>query len=112
MTARRLNRLLTLETAERVADGSGGYTTDWQAVGALWAEVVSGRGTERAGEAVVLASMPYVITVRGAPIGSPRRPRPEQRFRDGTRLFRILAVSEADTGGRWLSCFAKEEVVA
>jgi len=56
--------------------------------------------------------MPYRITVRAAPLNSPRRPRPEQRFRDGARLFRILAVGELDARGQYLVCFAQEEVVA
>jgi head-tail adaptor len=49
------------------------------------------------------------ITVRGAPVGAEQRPRPDQRFRDGSRLFRILAVTERDAAGRYLLCFAREE---
>jgi head-tail adaptor len=45
-------------------------------------------------------------------VGSDRRPRPDQRFREGARLFRILAVAEADAQGLYLTCFAREEVVA
>jgi head-tail adaptor len=32
------------------------------------------------------------------------------RFRDGGRLYRIEAVQESDATGRWLTCFAVEEV--
>lgn len=112
MSAPRLNRALALEEASRVADGAGGYATSWFALGTLWAEVKPGTGRERAGEFVTLATVPYRITVRAAPPGSPSRPRPEQRLRDGSRIFRILAVSEADAAGRYLACFAHEEVVA
>ncbi len=112
MSTPRLNRKLVLEEALRVSDGAGGYALDWQALGTLWAEVSAGTGNERAGEFVTLASVPYRIVVRGAPQGSPSRPRPEQRFRDGARLFRILAVAEADAEGHYLTCFAREEVVA
>jgi hypothetical protein len=56
--------------------------------------------------------VPYRIIVRAAPVGDDRRPRPEQRFREGERLFRILAVAEADRGQHYLTCFAREEVVA
>lgn len=112
MSAPRLNRALVLETADRVADGAGGFALAWVVLGTLWAEVKPGAGRERAGEFVTLASVPYRITVRAAAQGSPSRPRPEQRFRDGARVFRILAVSERDPAGLYLTCFAHEEVVA
>jgi len=46
--------------------------------------------------------------VRGAPVGAASRPRPDQRFREGDRVFAILAVSEFDATGRWLECWAEE----
>jgi head-tail adaptor len=58
---------------------------------------------------VSLSKVPYRITVRGAEVGSPRRPRPDQRLKDGTRVFTILAVTERDSDGRYLTCFAREE---
>ncbi|ETD84604.1 head-tail adaptor protein [Rhodobacter capsulatus] len=112
MSTPRLNRLLVLEEAVRVADGAGGHRLDWQAKGEVWAEVTAGSGSERAGEFVTLASVPFTIIVRAAPVGAARRPRPEQRFREGARIFRILAVAERDREGHYLSCFAREEVVA
>ncbi|OOY12615.1 MAG: head-tail adaptor protein [Rhodobacteraceae bacterium] len=112
MSVPDLNRKLVLEAPERVADGAGGFTEIWTALGELWAQMVPGTGVERAGEFVTLASVPWKITVRAAPEGSPRRPRPEQRFREGGRVFRILAVAEADRGAHYLTCFAREEVVA
>lgn len=112
MAVPNLNRKLVLEAPERIADGAGGFSHAWVALGALWAEVKPGTGVERAGEFVTLASVPFKIVVRAAPEGSPRRPLPEQRFRDGARIFRILAVAEADPAGHYLTCFAREEVVA
>lgn len=108
----RLNRLLTLESGVRVPDDAGGFRLEWQALGALWAEVRAGTGAERAGEFVTLASVPYRIVVRAAPEGSDRRPQPDQRFREGGRVFRILAVTEADPALHYLICFAREEVVS
>lgn len=61
---------------------------------------------------MTLSSISFRITVRAAPHGAPSRPKPEQRFRAGNRIFRILAVGEADAGTHYLTCFAKEEVVA
>ncbi len=50
--------------------------------------------------------------MRAAPIGAPSRPRPDQRFREGARIFRIHSVTERDDQGRYLTCFATEEVAA
>ena len=108
----RMNRKLILEEAQRVPDGSGGFTTTWVELGPIFAEVKAGTGRERAGEFVTLSTVPYRITVRAAPQGAPSRPKPDQRFREGTRLFRILAVTEEDPRGHYLTCFANEEVPA
>lgn len=112
MSAPRLSRRLTLEEAQRVPDGSGGFGLTWVAKGVLWAEVRAGAGRERAGESVTLSAVGYRITVRGAPEGAPSRPRPEQRFRDGGRIYRILSVAEADGLGLYLTCQANEETLS
>lgn len=109
MKAPRLNRSLQLESAMRAPDGAGGYDTVWTPVAALWAEVVAGTGRDAAGEEVILTSVNYRITVRAAPPGAANRPRPEQRFREDTRVFTILAVAERDPDGRWLACTCREE---
>ncbi len=106
----RLDRALVLEQPLRVADGAGGSTLTWAAVGTLWAELAPGAWREAAGEEVVLASVSYQITVRAAPVGAPSRPKPEQRFRNGARVFAILAVTERDARGQYLVCFAREEM--
>ena len=107
-----LNRKLVLETPVRVLDGSGGHSETWQALGTLWSNVKSGSGREKASEFVTLSTVAYRIVVRGAPEGTPSRPKPEQRFRDGNRLFRIMAVSEYDANAHYLTCHAREEVAA
>lgn len=112
MSAPRLNRKLVLEEAQRVPDGAGGWTLIWVALGALWARLDPGTGRERAGEFVTLSAVPYRITVRAAPPGAASRPKPDQRFRDGARVFRITAVTEEDAAGHYLTCFAQEEVLA
>ncbi|MGB5837706.1 MAG: head-tail adaptor protein [Albidovulum sp.] len=112
MIAPKLNRKLVLEEAQRLPDGAGGFTLVWLAIGVLWAAVDAGSGRERAGESVTVSTVGYRITVRAAPQGAPSRPRPEQRFRDGARVFLITAVSEADGPGHYLTCFAQEEVLS
>ena len=105
-----LSRRLVLETPQQTSDGAGGYTTLWVALGELWAEVKRGPGRDKASEFASVASAQYRITLRAAPVGAPSRPRAEQRFREGTRVFLIRAVTEADFGNRYLTCFAEEEV--
>ena len=107
-----LTRVLELEDPVEVGDGAGGMVLSWVALGSLWAEVIPAAGHEAAGEEVRLARVGYRITVRGAVVGAASRPKPEQRFRDGTRVFTILAVTERDAGGQYLTCFAREEVPA
>jgi head-tail adaptor len=106
-----LNRRLVLEKAVQVSDGAGGFSESWAVLGVVWAEVVAGSGRDVAGEEVTVSSVPYRITVRGAPMGAPSRPKADQRLRDGTRLFKIIAVTERDAGGQYLTCFAREEVL-
>lgn len=105
-----LNRRLLLEVPVRLPDGAGGFTTSWEARGTLWAEIRPGTGREKAAEFMTVSTIPFRITVRAAPTGAPSRPEPEHRFRAGNRVFRILAVTEADVAQHYLVCFAQEEV--
>ena len=110
MKVPRLNRRLTLESPARIADGAGGFSESWTALGVHWAAVLPRTGKESTAIGATIASVSYRIVVRAAPMGSAARPEAEQRFRDGSRLFRISAVTEHDPNGRYLVCFATEEV--
>lgn len=107
-----LNRPMVLEEAITTPDGAGGYATSWQALGTLWAELRAGSGTEQRGAIAPEGRMRFRLYMRAAPQGSPQRPRPDQRLREGTRIFTILAVSEADPQGGFLVCHVEEEVPA
>lgn len=96
----------------RSADGAGGFTEAWAALGTLWAEVTARSGAERQIAGVSVSRVGYRIVVRGAPEGSTMRPAPDQRFREGNRRFVIRAVAERDARGQYLTCFADEEVAA
>lgn len=109
MKAPHLNRALELQAAIRSPDGAGGFTQAWVTLGTLWAEIIPGAGRDPAGEEVVLTSVPYRITVRAAPAGAPNRPKPDQRLHEAGRVFTILAVTERDPAGRYLTCFCREE---
>lgn len=107
-----LNRRLVLETLQRSDDGAGGFIEVWQELGTLWGNVRprSGRLTE--GEAGALSIFAFQIKVRGAPEGQSNRPKAWQRFRLGTRIFRIEAVTEDEPKGSYLICQCEEELAA
>lgn len=105
-----LNRRVTLEESVGVADGAGGFTQAWAPLGTLWASIKAGSGRERFVAGVTRSSVPHQVTVRAARVGASDRPKPDQRFREGERVFRILAVAESDAQGRYLVCHTVEEV--
>jgi head-tail adaptor len=107
----RLLRRLLLEAPERQPDGSGGCAEVWVPLGSIWADV-----RPRGGREDFIAGRPrprvkYRILVRGAPVGSAARPRPEQRLREGARVFDIVTVTEHDPTGRYLEIIAEEGVM-
>ncbi|MCE6961538.1 head-tail adaptor protein [Cereibacter sphaeroides] len=107
-----LNRRLVLEAPVAEDDGFGGADRVWTALGTLWAKIEPGTGREATGEEFRLGQVPLRITVRAAPMGAMSRPEPGQRLREGTRCYAILAVTEKDQAGRYLTCFAREEAPA
>lgn len=112
MSDLRLNRKLVLEAQQKVVDGAGGFSETWVALGTLWASITARGGREKARQFVTVSSVPYQIVVRAAPVGAPSRPLPNQRFREGSRTFRILAVSDYDARAKYLLCSTIEEVAA
>lgn len=105
-----LNRELVLEDPVRQPDGAGGYDLSWVALGTLWADLRPGSGREREVHALTRSQVPFVAVVRAAAVGAPSRPKAGQRFRDGTRIFHIHAVSETAASRQFLSCRVLEEV--
>ena len=105
-----MNRSLVLEAPVKVADGAGGYARTWEPLGVLWAEVKAMTGREVLAGQAARSRVPLKITVRAAPYGALSRPKAGQRFVEGTRVFNILAVSEAGDHAQFLTCHADEEV--
>lgn len=110
MSIPTLNRLLILEAPKRLPDGAGGYTEVWQSLGSVWAQVTLRTGRETEVQDTAISSASFRVTLRATPFEAPDRPRPNHRFRDGARVYRINAVAETDDFGRYLTCFATEEV--
>lgn len=111
MSVPRLPHRLVLEGPVRVPDGVGGHDGGWAVLGVLWGALAAGAGSA-AGDPVPFGRVAWRITVRAAPAGAPERPVAGQRLRLGARVFAILAVAERDPGGRYLTCFAREEEVS
>lgn len=111
MSAPRLNRPLELQAAQRISDGAGGYIEQWQTLGTLWAELRAGTGRRAGAQALTVSRVPLRVIVRAAPVLAPSRPQPDQRFRDGARIYRIQAVADYDAEGRFLLCSCLEEEV-
>lgn len=111
MSMPNLDRPLTLESPQDVPDGAGGFSRIWLPLGELWAELRATSGRETASGTAPVSVNSVEIVVRGAPVGSLSRPRPEQRFREGTRIYRIVSVVEDDGRGQFLRCRTEEEVV-
>ena len=109
MTRPQLTRKLLVEAPQRVSDGAGGFSETFVPLGEIWAEVKT-RGAGREGDTA--SRLQLTITVRAAPQGAPSRPGVGMRFRDGARVYDIEAVTESDPSGRYLTCFAVEEVGA
>ena len=90
------------------ADGMGGQSIVWAQLGVLWAEMSPRTGRSEVVSDREVARQPWRIVVRASPVGAPSRPRAEQRFREGTRVFNILSVAEFDGDARYLICMAEE----
>lgn len=111
MKSEQLSHLLVLEKAEETPDGTGGFIQVWLPVTTLWAKVIPGTRNVGPSNEFALSSISYQIVVRGSEIGLLQRPISGQRFRDEIRTYEILAVTERDPGGAYLTCFARGEVL-
>lgn len=110
MSGLRMNRALVLEQRDELADGAGGLRSTWNALGTLWGDIKSLSGRESGVLGIARSKVGLKITLRAAPQNSDMRPRPDQRFREGNRIYLISAVAEAEPAGRYLVCYASEEV--
>lgn len=107
----KLTRKLTLEERASTPDGSGGFDVTWISRGTLWAEISARSGREDFLSGEIRPRVRYRIIVRAAPVGAPSRPRTDQRFREGLRIFDILTVAEHDVHGRYLEIVSEEGVL-
>lgn len=107
-TIPRLAERLTLEAPQRTPDGGGGWQVTWTPLGTFWAEVQPVSGRERVVGGRETSRITHRVRIPSAPVGSPRRPAADQRFRQGDRVFDIRAVAEADERHGYLVCWVEE----
>jgi SPP1 family predicted phage head-tail adaptor len=101
----RLRRPLALEAPTETADGSGGVTRSFATVATVFAQIDALSleeqvRTERLGPRV---SHRIVIRRRAGLTAT-------HRLRTASRVFRILAIADADAAGRFLSLACAEEL--
>ncbi|MFD2181401.1 phage head closure protein [Rhodoplanes azumiensis] len=100
-----LRRRLVLEAPVETADGAGGTVRDHVAVATLWAALAprGERGVVEADSAGAVVT--HRILVRAGPEITTLN-----RFRAGSRLFRVVAVRDLDPAGRYLIVDAEERI--
>jgi head-tail adaptor len=104
----RFTRRLTLERLAAAPDGGGGGSPLWTAAGLHWAELTVEAATGAEAEGVETSRVRLAARLWAAPHGTAARPVAGDRFREGARLYRVLAVTE-DRDARFLICRVEEE---
>lgn len=103
-----LTHELILEAPERTTDTGGGQDVTWHPIGTLWADIESTSAREPVSGFRESARITHRITIRNAPVSSPRRPSADCRFRSGQRIFAIRGIAHADTKRKYLICWTEE----
>lgn len=86
-----LNRRLVLEAPVEAPDGQGGVTRSFETVATLWASVIPAGARNAFDADAAGVEVTHRIVLRRNPGITPR-----QRFRDGTTIYRIVALRERD----------------
>jgi SPP1 family predicted phage head-tail adaptor len=97
-----LDRRLVLEAPVETPDGAGGVTRTYQAVTTVWAQVMPVRAVADVSADSLAADVTHRIVVR-----APRTVTTSHRFRDGARIFRVVAYRES-TDRRFVEIEAEE----
>ena len=100
-----LRRRAHLEAPTDTPDGSGGASPGWLSVAEHWIALLPVSGKEAYEGGRETPTITHRILLR-----CPRtlRPRPDQRFVVGPRVFAIRAVFDRDGRGRFLTCLVEE----
>jgi SPP1 family predicted phage head-tail adaptor len=99
----RLKHRVVLEAPVESPDGAGGISRSYAAAATLWAALapVSARG-DVVGAGFATTVTHRLVIRRGPEVTT------DHRFRLGTRIFRIVAIREEDSDGRYLEIQSEE----
>ena len=97
-----LSERFTLEAPVRTADGGGGAGIAWETVAELWAHVRPISGDERLAHDQLAGRLTHEAWIRWR-----AGVVPAMRFRQGTRIYEIVAVLEPQRRA-WLKCLCEE----
>ena len=100
-----LNHRLVLEAPVETPDGAGGVTRSFAEVATLWAAVQPSGAAGEIVAAATGATVTHRILIRARSDVTTRH-----RLREGTRIFRIVALREQDGTGRFTEIAAEERV--
>lgn len=93
---RGLTRRLVLEAKSGAPDGGGGFDTGWTEVAVHWAAMRATGASETFVGGGQAGAVKHVAEIRYRAPEDPTRPRADQRFREGDRIYAIRGVAEAD----------------
>ncbi len=100
-----LNRRLVLEAPDESADGAGGVTRGFEAVATLWVSVTPVSAARQIEAERLGARITHRLHLRYSDNITTRH-----RFRDGERIYRIVALRDRDGRRRFLEIEAEERV--
>lgn len=98
-----LRHRLELEKLSRVSDGAGGYTESWASVASIWAAIAAKSGRETVIAERLSSHVTYDIIIRYRSDVTA-----EMRFRDGAKLYYIVAFFDMDGHEAWLKCVCEQ----
>jgi SPP1 family predicted phage head-tail adaptor len=100
-----LNRRLVLEAPVESADGAGGVTRSFAEMATLWVSVTPVSAAWQIEAARLGAKVTHRLHLRFSDDITTRH-----RFRDGTRIYRIVSIRDRDGRKRFLEIEAEERV--
>lgn len=112
MTATDLRTPFVLEAPEDADDGAGGVRRTWSALGTIWGQLKPGGVRETISGEAGVGRTTHRVLFRGVSPAAPSRPTARHRLRLGARVFRVIAVHEADPAGKYLEARVIEETVS
>lgn len=98
-----LRHRLVLEVPVETPDGAGGVTRGYATVGVVWAKLTPIAARDDLVAAGAGATVTHSMLVRARTDLTTRH-----RLRDGARVFRIVALRDADGRGRFVEIQAEE----